>query len=636
MEQLLALIAKAAKTLRLSNYEKRRLRAHLIHHIREQHHLTTKELVQSPYMPLRSTWMKFASHVVVILLIISVATTSSVLAAADSSLPGDKLYGVKVNVTEEIRSFITTNPVQKIEYDITRVENRLDDAALLALKGELDTEAQETITTLLADHTLAITDATNKLETDVDTPNSRRALHSKLETSMKSHSVILEAISVEKPEAKLEPIVALAQETAQEANSAQEDFVTTQASVSPEDSQIEATEAFAMLDVHFSELTQLVDSLGYFASTEEIQTASLVVEIPEASNPADTSEETPLIENTETSEPTSDLDPETTPLESEDTSAEESDIDSTATPEEHSDADLVLDINSTESPESALNLDEAEDPTLLTTSSDEEIGEESSLEEDTLSEIEVSDDSSEDLTTEEPLGTSDTETPTDEALDTGAETQISAEETTSVETETVTLEEKLHITLFKLYAVLVDTHSQIQSIMQTDALGDALALIYNTEEEIESALALAALIRDLPEFLEQIEKEAKKKSPETEIETPEEQEIISTPYEIPVEESPEEELLVDDTETPSEELLNEDISLVNTDTEPEETDPEQANKETPSEEILEETSSLEKHKDTEDENMSIDREHKETTTPAEETSLETDTSAIQSVNDILE
>ena len=63
-------------------------------------------------------------------------------ALAESAIPGDILYPVKVNVTEEIRSTLSLNSYEKVVWETTRLERRVAEARLLAQAGKLTPDAE--------------------------------------------------------------------------------------------------------------------------------------------------------------------------------------------------------------------------------------------------------------------------------------------------------------------------------------------------------------------------------------------------------------------------------------------------------------------------------------------------------------
>lgn len=65
--------------------------------------------------------------------------------AAQTSLPGDALYGVKVNVNEEVRAALAFSPEAKAEVEADRAQERLEEAEELSIKEDVDAETQADI-----------------------------------------------------------------------------------------------------------------------------------------------------------------------------------------------------------------------------------------------------------------------------------------------------------------------------------------------------------------------------------------------------------------------------------------------------------------------------------------------------------
>jgi hypothetical protein len=97
-------------------------------------------------------------------LVLAIAIGGGTVMASQNALPGDALYGVKVNVAEELQSRFTSDEKAKAEWEAERVRRRLleintlfeqdgtvADSALLEVKGHI------------TDHSQAVALATNKL-----------------------------------------------------------------------------------------------------------------------------------------------------------------------------------------------------------------------------------------------------------------------------------------------------------------------------------------------------------------------------------------------------------------------------------------------------------------------------------------
>ena len=72
---------------------------------------------------------------------------------AEKAIPGDMLYSVKTNITEEVRASLTLSPYAKVEWETERLERRVAEARLLATKGKLTPEAEATVAQAVQVHT---------------------------------------------------------------------------------------------------------------------------------------------------------------------------------------------------------------------------------------------------------------------------------------------------------------------------------------------------------------------------------------------------------------------------------------------------------------------------------------------------
>lgn len=70
-----------------------------------------------------------------------IVATGTVVQAAESSLPGDALYAVKVKVNEPIRGALSFSASSKAEWETKKLERRLEEAEKLVLEGRFDGEA---------------------------------------------------------------------------------------------------------------------------------------------------------------------------------------------------------------------------------------------------------------------------------------------------------------------------------------------------------------------------------------------------------------------------------------------------------------------------------------------------------------
>ncbi len=100
--------------------------------------------------PVQSSWISLVAHRVFRLRPILASLTVVVLfsgvslASAQTALPGDALYDLKLFVNEEV-PMIFMNETEKQDFVVKQMDNRLEEAELLKEKGELTVEQQEVL-----------------------------------------------------------------------------------------------------------------------------------------------------------------------------------------------------------------------------------------------------------------------------------------------------------------------------------------------------------------------------------------------------------------------------------------------------------------------------------------------------------
>lgn len=90
-------------------------------------------------------------------------------AVAERAVPGDVLYPIKVSINEEVRSTLTFDATEKIEWETERLERRISEVRLLAEEGKLTEETEARAVEAVKAHAEAAQGEINKLkESDVD------------------------------------------------------------------------------------------------------------------------------------------------------------------------------------------------------------------------------------------------------------------------------------------------------------------------------------------------------------------------------------------------------------------------------------------------------------------------------------
>lgn len=119
--------------------------------------------------------------------------------AAEAALPGDPLYAVKVGITEPIQGVLAVSPVAKAEWDTELLSRRLEEAATLAAKGQLNDRARAAIESQIeikADH---VSRSVDQLKSSDEGVVAAASVESDLEASLVGHERVLTGISVDLP-----------------------------------------------------------------------------------------------------------------------------------------------------------------------------------------------------------------------------------------------------------------------------------------------------------------------------------------------------------------------------------------------------------------------------------------------------
>ena len=124
-----------SKSIKLTTEEAKEMHSYVADFV----NLHTEEVsknIRSPYFTKSSLVMAFSSFAIVAL--IFVGTTF----AASSSLPGDALYPIKVNINEQVKGLFITGDAKNAAWHEELISQRLTEAETLASQGKLDEKAQ--------------------------------------------------------------------------------------------------------------------------------------------------------------------------------------------------------------------------------------------------------------------------------------------------------------------------------------------------------------------------------------------------------------------------------------------------------------------------------------------------------------
>lgn len=164
-------------------------RANMTRIVREYAAMKPLPQTQSYSVSISYSWLSFAHRPVAAALVLVMIFGSGVSYAAENALPGDALYTVKTYVNEPARVALAGSAEAKAEVQIELAERRIEEAAVLAAEGRLDSETENQLAVAFESHAAAVTE--NMAEADKEDDSASTELASRFETRLAAHEDVL-------------------------------------------------------------------------------------------------------------------------------------------------------------------------------------------------------------------------------------------------------------------------------------------------------------------------------------------------------------------------------------------------------------------------------------------------------------
>jgi hypothetical protein len=159
--------------------------------------MSLKKSLQSPWMNYsfisRVYKSKFVYYGAVVCLIVLIGGREVVF-ASETSLPGNALYPIKVNIIEPIGSVFKFSTEAKAEYESSLATKRLVEAEALASEDKLDASKEKELNNLLSKHTRALDKNLNKLKEDKSSDDKVDDIVVNFQAGMNAHASVLDVI----------------------------------------------------------------------------------------------------------------------------------------------------------------------------------------------------------------------------------------------------------------------------------------------------------------------------------------------------------------------------------------------------------------------------------------------------------
>lgn len=207
MDEHIRHIQESLKAEGLSEQERLVLRRRLEFFMHEHPLRVPFHVRLSEYFTAQSPHAIWRPQVVALALTLVLFTGVGTSYAAESALPGDGLYFVKVSINEPVLGAMAFSDSEKADWHVALAERRLDEAEALAAEGRLNEKESGTIAALLHDTTRSF----DKRVSDLALSDVVGAAEAKLEldTSLDAHEQVLLALAHKLPDVQeaLQPVV---------------------------------------------------------------------------------------------------------------------------------------------------------------------------------------------------------------------------------------------------------------------------------------------------------------------------------------------------------------------------------------------------------------------------------------------
>lgn len=192
---------KKLKHLRLHAQHKQDIRGNLLVFMKEhpvRSDVAARQLTQKALPSLIASLLNSLKIIPmpIAVILLSVMVGAGTLFAAESSIPGDILYPVKVRVTETLRAKLTTDAEARADWEIERAGRRAMEAEELTAEGELNVEARARVEEQIDAHLETAHSVAEELEAKGNTNASER-VESNIEQYLEAKATVLENLGID-------------------------------------------------------------------------------------------------------------------------------------------------------------------------------------------------------------------------------------------------------------------------------------------------------------------------------------------------------------------------------------------------------------------------------------------------------
>src|SRR3989344_2099616 len=192
---------RQARQERLSSDQKTAIRQSILNFISNNPVRTKIETRTNSWLTIFNYKLNYISTMA-LLLLITVLVSGGVAVGAEKALPGDILYPVKIGINEEVQGWLSVSEEAKSHWEVERAQRRLEEAEVLASRGNLNTEIRAVIESNFEAHSERVRNRIVKFE-NKENFNAAVDVSSNFEATLKAHQKILAKLLEEETDVEM-------------------------------------------------------------------------------------------------------------------------------------------------------------------------------------------------------------------------------------------------------------------------------------------------------------------------------------------------------------------------------------------------------------------------------------------------
>lgn len=193
IEQILKDLAKRAQNIKMSPAEKSQHRNELMQFMEKAAAMPEVHADKTHLSPQGPGWFFRKMRSAYVAVPMALAVSAGVVFAAQSALPGDLLYGLKVGVIEKVQTGLVFSGQQKAKLDAAFAVRRLEEGEALARQNKLAGELKNELSSHFEEQSAKLMDDINSLKKEHDEATAAE-IDSSFAQSLKVHQEIVDVL----------------------------------------------------------------------------------------------------------------------------------------------------------------------------------------------------------------------------------------------------------------------------------------------------------------------------------------------------------------------------------------------------------------------------------------------------------